>query len=158
MWQLACEESWAPKNWCFWTVVLEKTLESPLDCKIKSVNPEVNQSWMFIGNTDVRKDTDVGKDWRQEKGMTEDVMVGWHHWLDGHGFEGLRSWWWTGRPGVLRLMGPQRVGQDWVTELKWRQKLKTIMKHIVKVLFYWVIKNAKLTCKTIFWITDIHIF
>ena len=74
------------------------------------------------------------------------------------GLDGLRSWWWTGRPGVLRLMGSLRVGQDWVTELNWRQKLKTIMKHIVKVLFYWVIKNAKLTCKTIFWITDIHIF
>ena len=95
-----------PKNWCFWTVVLEKTLESPLDCKeIQPVNPKGNQSWIVIGSTDdkaeapvlwpadaknwlIGKDPDAGKDWRQEqKGMTEDEMVGWHHWLDGHEFE-----------------------------------------------------------------------
>ena len=101
-----CEcESWAPKNWCFWTVVLEKTLESPLDCKeIQPVHPKGDQSWVFIGRTDVeaetpilwppdaknwltRKDPDAGKDWRQEeKGMTEDEMVGWHHQLNGHEF------------------------------------------------------------------------
>ena len=100
------KESWAPKNWCFWTVVLEKTLESPLDCKeIQPVHPKGDQSWVFIGRTDVEaetpmlwppdanswligKDPDAGKDWGQEeKGMTEDEMVGWHHWLDGHGFE-----------------------------------------------------------------------
>ena len=99
-------ESLAPKNWCFWTVVLEKTLESALDCKeIKLVNPKGNQSWIFIGRTDAeaetpvlwppdtknwltRKDPDAEKDWRQEeKGATEDEMVGWHHWLDGHEFE-----------------------------------------------------------------------
>ena len=104
------KESWAPKNWCFWTVVLEKTLESPLDCKeIQSVHPKGNHSWIFIGRTDVEaetpilwppdvkswliwKDPDAGKDWRQEeKGMTEDEMVGWHHWLYRHEFEqGLR--------------------------------------------------------------------
>jgi len=103
--QLDCEESWAPKNWCFWTVVLEKTLESPLDCKeIQPVHPKGDQSWLFIGRTDVEaetpilwppdakswligKDPDAGKDWGQEeKGMTEDKMVGWHHWLSGHGF------------------------------------------------------------------------
>ena len=106
MWELDYEESWAPKNWCFWTVVLKKTLESPLDCKeIKPVNPKGNQSWIFIGRTDVEaetpilwppeaknwligKDPDDGKDWRQEdKGTTEDKMVGWHHWLDEHEFE-----------------------------------------------------------------------
>ena len=90
-----------PKNWSFWTVVLEKTFESPLDCKeITPVNPKENQSWIFIGRTDVeaeapiaksqhiRKDPDAGKDWRQEeKGMTEDEMVGWHHWLNRHEFE-----------------------------------------------------------------------
>ena len=100
------KESWAPKNWCFWTVVLEKTLESPLDCKeIKPVNPKVNQSWIFIGKTDAKteapklwlpdaktwligKDRDAGKELRQEeKGTTEDEMVGWHHRLDGHEFE-----------------------------------------------------------------------
>ena len=104
MWELDHKESWAPKNWCFWTVVLEKTLESPLDCKeMKPVNPKGNQSWIFIGRTDaeapifwlpdvknwlIGKDTDAGKDWRQEeKEMTEDEMVGWHHWLNGHEFE-----------------------------------------------------------------------
>ena len=106
MWELDYKESWAPKNWCFWTVVLEKTLESPLDCKeIQLVNPKGNQSWLFIGRTDaeaeapilwppdvknwpIGKDPDAGKDWRQEeKGTTENEMVGWHHWLDGHEFE-----------------------------------------------------------------------
>ena len=97
------KESWEPKNWCFWTVVLEKTLESPLDCKeIQPVNPKGNQSWIFIGRTDAEaetpilwppdakswlmwKDPDAGNDWRwEEKWMTEDEMVGWHHQLDGH--------------------------------------------------------------------------
>ena len=98
IWGLDHKESWAKKNWCFWTVVLEKTLESPLDCKeIKLVNPKRNQSWIFIGRTDVEapilwppdvknwligKDPDAGKDWRQEKGTTEDKMVGWHHQLN----------------------------------------------------------------------------
>ena len=104
MWELAHKECWAPKNWCFWTVVLEKTLESPLDFKdIKLVHPKGNQSWIFIGGTDaaalvlwapdmknglIGKDPDAGKDWRQEeKGMTENEMVGWHYWLNGHEFE-----------------------------------------------------------------------
>ena len=107
MWELDCEESWAPKNWCFWNAVLEKTLESPLDGKeIQPIHPKGNQSWLFIGRTDAdaetetpmlwppdaknwptRKDPDAGKDWRQEeKGMTEDEMVGWHHRLNGHEF------------------------------------------------------------------------
>ena len=106
MWELDCEESWAPKNWCFWTVVLEKTLESPLDSKeIKPVNSKGNQSWIFIGRTDakaeapilkppdakswlIEKDPDAGKDWGQkEKGVTEDEIVGWPHWLNGHEYE-----------------------------------------------------------------------
>jgi len=106
MWELNYKEGWALKNWCFWTVVLGKTLESPLDCKeIQPVNPQRNQSWIFIGRTDaeaktpilcppdvknwlIGKDPDAGKDWRREKnGMTEDEMVGWHHWLGGHEFE-----------------------------------------------------------------------
>ena len=105
LWELDYTESWPPKNWCFWTVVLEKTLESPLDCKeIKPVSSKGNQSWIFIGRTDAEaetpipwppdvknwllgKDPDAGKDWRQEKRMTEDEMVGWHHWLNGHEFE-----------------------------------------------------------------------
>ena len=92
--ELNYKESWALKNWCFWTVVLEKTLESSLECKeIKPVNPEGNQSWMFIGRTDAEAETpklwppDAGKDWRrEEKGTTEDEMVGWHHRLNGHEF------------------------------------------------------------------------
>ena len=106
MWELDCEESWAPKNWCFWTVVLEKTLESPLDYKeIQPVHPKGGQSWLFIGRTDAEAETpilwppdskswltgedpDAGRDWGQEeKGMTEDEMVGYQHQLDGHEFE-----------------------------------------------------------------------
>ena len=100
MWELDHKESWAPKNWCFWTMVLEKTLESPLNCKeIKPVNPR-DQSWMFTERTDaearilwlpdvknwlIRKHPDAGKNWsKEEKGMTENEMVGWHHWLDRH--------------------------------------------------------------------------
>ena len=103
MWELDHKESWALKNWCFWTVVLEKTLESPLDCKeTKPANPKGNQPWIFIGKTNTEaeapilwpphvkswliwKDPDAGVYWGQkEKGMTEDEMAGWHHWLDGH--------------------------------------------------------------------------
>ena len=106
MWELDYKESWALKKWCFWTVVLEKTLDSPLDCKeIQPVNLKGNQSWIFIGRTDAEaetpilwppdaknwliwKDLDAGKDWRREKkGKTEDEIVGWHHRLDGHEFE-----------------------------------------------------------------------
>ena len=111
MWEFDSVESWAPKNWCFWTVVLEKALESPLDCKeIQPVHFEGGQSWVFFGRNDAKaetpalwpphakswligKDFDAGRDWGQEeKGMTEDEMAGWHHLLDGHEFE------WT--PGV----------------------------------------------------------
>ena len=122
-------------NWCFWTVVLE-ALESPLYCKeIKPVNPKGNQSWILIGRTDtdaeapifwppdvnnwlIWKDPDTGKDWRQEeKGTTEDEMVGWHWWT----WTSSGSWWWTGKPGLLQSMGLQRIGHDeqpnW-TELK----------------------------------------
>ena len=98
MWELDHKESWVLKNWCFWTVMLEKTLESPLDYKIKPVYPKGNQSWIFIGRTDAEaeapilcppdvknqlgKDPDAGKDWRhEEKGVREDEMIGWHHWL-----------------------------------------------------------------------------
>ena len=105
MWEFDYKESWAPKNWCFWTVVLEKTLESPLDCKeIQPVHPQGDMPWVFIGRTDVEaetpilwppdakswliwKDPDAGKDWGQEeKGTTEDEMVGWHHRLNGREF------------------------------------------------------------------------
>ena len=139
MWVLDHKERWESKNWCFWTVVLEKTLESPLNCQvIQLVHSKGDQSWVFIGRTDVDaetpivwlpnaeswliwKDPDAGKDWGQEeKGMTEDEMGGRHHWLDGHGFG------WTlgvgDGQGGLACCGPwesQRVGHDWATELNW---------------------------------------
>ena len=102
IWELDCEESWALKNWCFWTVVLEKTLESPVDCKeIQPVYSKGDQHWVFFGGNDAEAETpvlwpphakswligisDAGRDWGQEeKGMTEDEMAGWYHWLDGH--------------------------------------------------------------------------
>ena len=135
MWELYYKESWVPENWCSWTVVLEKTLESPLDCKeIQPVHPKGDQSWVFTGKTAVEaetpvlcptdakswliwKDPDAGKDWGQEeKGMTEDEMAGWHHWFNGHGWT-PGSCWWIGRPGVLWFMGLKRVGHNWSTEL-----------------------------------------
>ena len=135
MWELDCEESRAPKNWCFWTVVLEKTLESPLDCKdIQPVHPKGDQSWVFIGRTDaetetpilwspdtkswlIGKDPDAGEDWRQEeKGLTEDKTVGWYHWLNAHEFEQARRQRRTGKPGVLQSLGSQRVRHDLATE------------------------------------------
>ena len=124
MWELDHKEHWAPKNWCFQTVVLEKTLESPLDSKeIKPVNPKGNQPWIFIGRTDAEaetpilwppdvknsliwKDPDARKDWRQEvKGTTEDEMAGWHHQLDGHGFG------WT--PGIGDGQGGLACCNSW---------------------------------------------
>ena len=137
MWKLDYKENWVPKNWCFWTVVLKKTLESPLDCKeIQQVHPKGDQSRVFIGRTEVEakapilwlpdakswliwKDPDAGKDWgRKEKGTAEDEMVGWHHRLNAWVWVDSQSWWWIGRPGVLLFMESQRVGHDWVTELK----------------------------------------
>ena len=105
MWELDNKKGWVPKNWFLQTVVLEKALESPLDCKeFKPVNPKGNQHWIFIGRTDAEveapilwppdvkswltgKDPDAGEDWRQEKGTAEDEMIGWHHWLNEHEFE-----------------------------------------------------------------------
>ena len=124
MWELDCEESWVPKNWCFWTVVLEKTLESPLDCKeIQPVHPKGDQPSMFFGRNDAkaetpvlwpphakswhtRKDPDAGRNWGQEeKGTTEDEMTGWHHRLDGHESE------WT--PGVGDGQGGLACCHSW---------------------------------------------
>ena len=135
--RLDYKESWVPKTWCFWTVLLEKTLENPLDCKeIKSVNAKGNQSWIFFGRTDaeagtptlwppdmkrwlIGKDLDAGKDWGQEeKGTTEDEMAGWHHWPDGHEFDqapGVGDGQWS--LVCLQSMGSLRVGHDWMTEL-----------------------------------------
>ena len=140
MWGLDCEESWALKNWCFWTVVLEKTLESPLDCKeIQPVHPKGDQSWLFIGRTDAEAETLVTlatsyeelthwkrpRCWEGLGAGGEGDDRGWDGWTASLTrwtwvWVNSRSWWWTGRPGVLRFMGSQRVGHDWVTELNWR--------------------------------------
>ena len=136
MWELDHKESWAPKNWCFWTVVLEKTLESPLDYKeIQPVHPKGNQSWIFIGRTDARapilcppyaknwllgKDPDSWKAWRQEKGMTENEMVGWHHQLDGHEFEQAPGV--GGGQGSLACCSPwDRKELDTTEQLNWTE-------------------------------------
>ena len=122
-------------------MVLEKTHESPLDCKeIQPVHSKGDQPWVFFGRNDAKaetpvlwppqakswltgKDSDAGRDWGQEeKGTTEDEMAGWHHWLDGRWvWVNSRSWWWAGRPGVLRFMGSQSMGHDWVAELNWTE-------------------------------------
>ena len=161
MWELDCEESWAPKNWCFWTVVLEKTLESPLNCKeIQTVHSKGDQSWVFIWRTDAKaeipilwppdakswligKDPGAGRDWGQEeKGTTEDEMVGWHHWLDGHEFE------WT--PGVGDGQGGLECcnswGQkSWTRLSNWTELKQDIIKNLMgqqwdqkrKLKIYW---------------------
>ena len=118
--------------------MLEKTLESPLDCEeIQPVHSEGDQPWDFFGRNDAKaetpilwpphvkswlvgKDSDAGRDWGQEeKGTTEDEMAGWHHWLSGRVWVNSGGWWWTGRPGMLWFMGLQRVGHDWATDLIW---------------------------------------
>ena len=138
MWELNYKERWALKNWCFWTVVLDNTLESPLDCKeIKPVNPKGNHSWIFIGRTDaeavtpilwpphaknrlIGKDLDAGKDWRQEKGDER----GWDGWMASPTqgtwvWASSGSWRWTGNSGVLQSMGLQSVIPVWATGLNW---------------------------------------
>ena len=143
MWELDCEEGWAPKNWCFWTVVLEKALESPLDCKeIQPVHSKGDQSWVFIGRTDAKsetlilwpphakswligKDSDAGRDWGQEeKGTTDDEMDGWHHRLDGREFGwiaklmiGREAW----RAAIHGVTESRTQLSDW-TELNWLPK------------------------------------
>ena len=146
MWELDYKESWAPKNWCFWTAVLEKTLL--LDSKeIQPVHPKGNQSWIFIEKTDAEAEApilwspdvknwliwkvpDAGKDWRQvEKGTTENEMVEWHHQLKGHEFEQAPggSWWWRWKLDVLRSMGLQSRTwlSDW-TELNWMKESRPV--------------------------------
>ena len=139
LWELEHKEGWALKNWCFWTVVLEKTLESPLDCKeIQLIHSKGDQSWMFIGRTDVEaeiailwppdaKSWLIGKKpwcWERLKAEREGGNRGQDDWMASPTqwtwvWLNSRSWWWTGRPGVLRFMGSQRVGHNWATELNW---------------------------------------
>ena len=161
MWELDYKESWVSKNWCFWTVVLEKTLESPLDCKeIQPVHPKGSQSWIFIGGSDaeaeslilwppdaknclIGKDPDAGKDWRQEeKGTTEDEMVGWHHQHNGHGFG------WTlgfgDRQGALACCSPWGCKEsdmtEWLnwTELNWFAESFKSQRDFFKDSIYWI--------------------
>ena len=139
MWELDCQENWGEKNQCFWTVVVEKTLESPLVCKeIQLVHPKGNQSWIFTGRTDaevedpiiwppdakgrlIRKDSNAGKDWRQkEKGVTEDKMVGWHHQLNGSKPQQVSC---VGKgQGSLACCSPQGCTESDMTEqLNWNE-------------------------------------
>ena len=147
MWELDCEESWALKNWCFWIVVLEKTLESPLNCKeIQPVHPKRDQSWVFFGKNDAKaetpilwpprakswligKDSNAGRDWGQEeKGTTENAMAGWHHELDGHEFQ------WT--PGVGDGQGGLACCNTWVAKSQTQLSDWTELKHI-PVVGHW---------------------
>ena len=160
MWELDCEESWAPKNWCFWTVVSEKTLESPLDCKeIQPVHSEGDQPWDFFGRNDAKaetpvllpphakswligKDSDAGRDWGQEeKGTTEDEMAGWYHWLDGRESE------WTlgvgeGQGGLACCDSWGHKESDTTEQLNWTEQhgdafiqVKTL--HTILDVFYY---------------------
>ena len=140
MWELDSKESWAPKNWCFWTVMVEKSLDSHLDCReIQLVHPKGNQSWIFIGRTDAEAETlntlvtwceeltHLKRPWGWERlkvgGEGDDR--GWDGWMAPPtqwtwAWVNSGSWWWTGRPGMLQFMGLQRVGHDW-TELNWTE-------------------------------------
>ena len=163
MWKLDCEEGWAPKNWCFWTVVLEKTLESPLDCKeIQPVHSKGDRPWVIFGRTDAKaetpvlwlphakswligKDSDAGRDWGQEeKGTTEDEMAGWHQQLDGHEFE------WTlgvgdGQGGLACCNSWDRKELDtteWLnwTELNWTELNQGILTAYLVESFLYVLQ------------------
>ena len=162
MWHLDYNESWALKNWCFWTVVLEKTLKSSLDCKeIQPVHPKGNHFWILIGRTDAKaeapilwppdvtdwpigKDLDAGKDWRQEKGMREDDgwMASPTQWTRVCASSG--SWWWTRKPGLLQSVGWQRVEHNKVTELNWNNKiLQSLLSNITTTGRVWSEKANK---------------
>ena len=146
MWELDYKESWTLKNWCFWTVVLEKTLESPLDSKeIQPVHPKGDQSWIFTGRTHAEAETPMLCDvknnatwceelihlkrpwcWERLKVRGEGDDRGWDGWMASRTQQtwvlvNSRSWWWTGRPGVLQSTGSQRVGHNWATELNWTE-------------------------------------
>ena len=151
MWESDYIGSWALKNWCFWSVVLEKTLESPLDCKvIQPANPKGSQSWIFIGRTDAEAETPNTlatwcKEltqwkrpwcWERLKAGEEGDDRGWDGWMASLTWwtwvwVSSGSWWWTGRTGVLQSMGLQRVGHDWVTELNWAPSLPIIIWSVI---------------------------
>ena len=173
MWELDCEESWVQKNWCFWTVVLEKTLESPLDCKeVQPVHPEGDRSWDFFGRNDAKaetpvlwpphvkswligKDSDAGRDWGQEeKGTTADEMAGWHHQLDAHEF------WWI--PGVGDGQGGLACCDSWghresdtTEQLNWTEWLVilSIFSGACWPSWYFLWRNVYLDLLPIFWLS-----
>ena len=150
MWKLDYKESWAPKNWWFWTVVLEKTFESPLDCKeIQPVHPKGNQSWIFTGRTDAKsfswswnsntlttwwkEPTHCKRPWCWErlKVGEEGDDRGWDGWMESSTpwtwiWASSGSWWWIGKPGMLQSMGLQRVGHDWATGMNWTEEMDYI--------------------------------
>ena len=152
MWELDCEERWAPENWCFWTVVLEKTLESPLDCKeIQPVHSKGDQSWVFIRRTDAKAETPNTlatsckelTHWKRPwcwEGLGvggEGDDRGWDGWMASLSrctwvSVNSGSWWWTGRPGMLQFMGSQRVGHDWETKLNIQSGIPTCQKWKMK--------------------------
>ena len=160
MWELDCEESWAPRNWCFWYVVLEKTLESPLDCKeIQPARSEGDHSWVFFGRTDAKaqtpvlwpphvkswligKDSDAGRDWGQEeKGTTKDETAGWHHWLDGR-----ESEWTLGvgdrQGGLVCCDSWGRKELDTTEWLNWRKEIKDDINRCRDIPCFWVRRIA----------------
>ena len=154
MWEWNHKEGWMLKNWCFWTVVLEKALESPLDCRIKLVTPKGNQSWIFIGGTDAEAETPIlwppgVKNWLIEKTLMllkiEGRRIrddrGWDGWMPSLTrwtwvWASSGSWWWTGKPGILQSMMSQRVGHDWATELNWWFHISC------RIVFYISVGNA----------------
>ena len=151
MWELDYKESWVMKNWCFWTVVLEKTLESPLDCKeIQPVHSKGNQSWIFIGRTDAEAETPIllatwceqlthlKRPWCWERlnAGGEGDNRGWNGWMASPtqwawAWVNSRSWWWTEKPGVLQSMGSQRIGHNWGTELNWSEQCHLGWRHLL---------------------------
>ena len=167
MWELDYKESWMVKNWCFLTVVLEKTLESPLDSKeTQPVHPKGDQSWVFIGRTDAEAETPIlwlpdekSSHWKRPwcwerlRAGGEGDIRGWDGWMASPTqwtwvWVNSRRWWWTGRPGVLRFMGSQRVRHDWATELNWRTR-KISQSRIVKIYDQLSWSN----CLTIFFVS-----
>ena len=173
------KESWGPKNGCFWTVVLEKTLESPLDYKeIQPVYPKGDQSRVFIERTDVEAETPILQSWCTElthlkrpwcgerlRAGGEGDNRGWDGWMTSPTqwtwvWVDSRSWWWTGRPGVLQFMGSQRIGHDWATELNWTELVVKVESEAIKsniaqeprMLGLWV----KVKWKWIGWVTLIQ--
>ena len=147
MWELDCKESWAQRNWCIWTVVLEKTLESPLDCKkIQPILPKGNQSWIFIGKTDAKAETPIlwPPDtklthlkrpwcWERLKAGGEGDNGGWDGWMASLTWwtwiwASSWTWWRTGKPGMLQSIGLQRVRHDWVTELSWTPSMCVLVR------------------------------